>query len=229
MRRPSPALVVSIVALVVACSGTAVAASRYIITSKDQIAPKVRADLSGDRGPRGAAGPRGASGPQGAAGVAGAAGATGAAGEAGPRGPGGPAAVIARTRIDFDHGGLGTTSGTYVKLDTLGTFVKQLPGTAATVTLNEVGAEDNPAATCTLQLRVDDVADRPGVDSTGTEALIDTAAPDDVQNVLMLAVFNGIAPGPHTVTVWGMTDTPGAQCIHNAGGFPLTAFVTETN
>jgi hypothetical protein len=36
-RRPTPALVVSIVALVVACGGSAVAASHYIITSSTQV------------------------------------------------------------------------------------------------------------------------------------------------------------------------------------------------
>jgi hypothetical protein len=95
-----------------------------------------------------------------------------------------------------------------------------------TVTLNEVGGESDLAATCYLQLRVDDVADKPGFATSGTEAIIDTA-PGDVENVFMMAVFNGLATGTHTVSVWGMTDTPSAQCIHNAGGFDLTAFVTE--
>jgi len=45
MRRPSPALVLSALALVVASSGTAVAAGKYLITSQSQIAPSVLATL----------------------------------------------------------------------------------------------------------------------------------------------------------------------------------------
>jgi hypothetical protein len=44
-RRPSPAMIVALIALVVALSGTAVAASRYLITSTTQIKPSVRRDL----------------------------------------------------------------------------------------------------------------------------------------------------------------------------------------
>lgn len=45
LRRPSPAMVVAVIALVVALSGTALAASRYLITSTSQIKPSVRRDL----------------------------------------------------------------------------------------------------------------------------------------------------------------------------------------
>ena len=38
-KRPSPALVISILALLVACAGTAVGAARYLITSSKQIKP----------------------------------------------------------------------------------------------------------------------------------------------------------------------------------------------
>src|ERR1700730_8292284 len=38
-RRPSPALVVSILALIVACAGTAAGATRYLISSPKQIKP----------------------------------------------------------------------------------------------------------------------------------------------------------------------------------------------
>jgi hypothetical protein len=38
-RRPSPALVISIVALIVACAGTAAGATRYLISSPKQIKP----------------------------------------------------------------------------------------------------------------------------------------------------------------------------------------------
>src|SRR5689334_15679574 len=77
MRRPSPALVVAVLALVVAFGGTAVAAKKYIITKTTQISPKVLTQLKrqGPQGPVGLTGPAGrdgapgATGPQGAPGV----------------------------------------------------------------------------------------------------------------------------------------------------------------
>jgi hypothetical protein len=90
-NRPSPALVVAVVALIAAVGGTAIAQNAgYIITSAKQIKPSVKKTLKGKRGPRGFRGPAGAVGPQGGPGVAGANGtngATGATGATGPRGP----------------------------------------------------------------------------------------------------------------------------------------------
>jgi hypothetical protein len=45
VRRPSPAMIVALVALVIALGGTAVAASHYIITSTSQIKPSVLHEL----------------------------------------------------------------------------------------------------------------------------------------------------------------------------------------
>jgi hypothetical protein len=99
-RRPSPALVVAVLALFVAAGGTATAAG-VIITSSRQIkagaidasdlSSKARNALKGAAGPAGAPGSAGAQGPAGPAGPAGAAGADGAAGPAGAQGPAGPA------------------------------------------------------------------------------------------------------------------------------------------
>lgn len=52
MRRISPAVLISIIALVFAVTGTAIAGG-YIITSTKQIKPSVRHALKGNRGPRG--------------------------------------------------------------------------------------------------------------------------------------------------------------------------------
>jgi hypothetical protein len=87
-RLPSPALVISILALVVALSGTAIAAKRYLITNTKQISPaalKQLTKLAATQVKQGAAGAAGAAGANGAAGATGAA---GASGEAGPAGPG---------------------------------------------------------------------------------------------------------------------------------------------
>src|SRR5690349_19326214 len=84
-RRPSPALVVSIVALVVACTGTAIAG--HLITSADiknrTIKPRdlnaaVKKALAGKPGPRGPRGLQGLQGPPGDPGQPGQPGAPGA-------------------------------------------------------------------------------------------------------------------------------------------------------
>jgi Collagen triple helix repeat (20 copies) len=95
-------MVVAIVAVVIACAGTATAA-RVLITSSEQVArgsiessdlanrkgvsivdltPRARFRLRGEAGPRGPEGARGAQGPQGARGAQGPAGANGADGSA---------------------------------------------------------------------------------------------------------------------------------------------------
>jgi hypothetical protein len=95
--RVRPATVVACLALVLAMTGGAYAAGRYVITSTKQISPKVlkalqgKAGASGVAGPAGPAGQAGGQGPQGVKGEAGPAGPTGAQGPAGPQGPEGPA------------------------------------------------------------------------------------------------------------------------------------------
>ena len=105
MHRPSPAMIVALLALFVALSGTAVAA-KSLITKSSQIKNGVieSSDLRDGRGVnvrditpaarralRGAAGAAGALGP---AGPAGAQGAPGSAGEAGPAGPKGDTGTV---------------------------------------------------------------------------------------------------------------------------------------
>ena len=70
MRRPSVPLVLSFLALVLSLGGSAFAAKHYLITSKDQIAPKVLRQLArrGRAGPRGAQGDKGPTGERGAQG-----------------------------------------------------------------------------------------------------------------------------------------------------------------
>ncbi len=74
-RLPGPAMIVALAALLIAMTGSAIAARHYLITSTKQISPKVLKSLHGAKG---------------SAGKAGAAGGTGAAGATGPTGPGGP-------------------------------------------------------------------------------------------------------------------------------------------
>lgn len=76
MRRSAVAIA-AIAALLGA--GSATAASRWLITSINQIKPSVRAQLRGHQGPRGFTGAQGPTGPQGSQGPQGLAGATGTA------------------------------------------------------------------------------------------------------------------------------------------------------
>jgi hypothetical protein len=75
-RRPSPGVILGIIAIVLASTGSAIAASQ--ITSKQikngtiqltDISKKARVSLEGGRGPQGAPGPGGPAGPAGPAGA----------------------------------------------------------------------------------------------------------------------------------------------------------------
>jgi hypothetical protein len=77
-RHFNAASLVAVIALVLAMSGGAYAASKLLITSTKQISPKVLKALKGAKGPAGPAGPTGPAG-------------SGGAGSAGPAGPQGPA------------------------------------------------------------------------------------------------------------------------------------------
>jgi Collagen triple helix repeat (20 copies) len=87
-RHPSPALIVASIAVILALTGSAVAAGHFILTSTKQISPNVLRSLKGKRGPRGYRGPSGARGATGAVGtgVPGPAGVTGATGSTGTTG-----------------------------------------------------------------------------------------------------------------------------------------------
>jgi hypothetical protein len=96
-RKPSTATILALCAVFIALGGTAVAASHFLITSTNQIAPGVLRALHGARGPAGAkggTGPHGPAGRQGAQGPTGARGPTGAQGPQGTTGPQGPAAQL---------------------------------------------------------------------------------------------------------------------------------------
>jgi Collagen triple helix repeat (20 copies) len=126
LRLPSPALVIAVLALIVALSGTAIAAKRYLITNTKQISPAALKQLvklagaQGSQGPAGTAGKEGAAGKEGTAGAEGAAGKEGEAGRVGPPGPRGnllwavvePGGTVARAsedQVTAVEKGVGTT------------------------------------------------------------------------------------------------------------------------
>jgi hypothetical protein len=99
-RTFSYANVTATLALVLALSGGALAASHYLITSTTQISPKVLKQLVGEQGSKGSKGSKGATGQSGPVGPVGPAGLFGARGPAGPegkhgeRGARGPAGIV---------------------------------------------------------------------------------------------------------------------------------------
>jgi len=102
MRRPHPSTAIASAALFFALTGTGLAASRYIITSTHQIAPKVLRALrapTGAAGLPGATGTVGPAGPTGKTGAVGPAGSQGSQGASGPAGAQGPAGVTTTTDV----------------------------------------------------------------------------------------------------------------------------------
>jgi hypothetical protein len=104
-RRFNYANVTATLALFFAMSGGALAAKHYLISSTNQIAPKVRKALKGNKGPRGAAGIPGATGKEGPPGKEGPVGREGPAGKEGKEGPegkeGSPAIVLAKGQTEI--------------------------------------------------------------------------------------------------------------------------------
>src|SRR6059058_6691821 len=86
-KHLSYANVAATLALIIAMSGGALAASHYLITSTKQISPKVLRKLKGKRGRTGASGPPGIAGTQGPLGL------QGAKGTRGPEGAPGQSAL----------------------------------------------------------------------------------------------------------------------------------------
>jgi hypothetical protein len=96
LHLPSPAMVIAVIALIAATTGSAVAASSLITSAKIKNGTIKLADISkstqnalkkGKTGPQGPKGDKGDAGPQGAKGDKGDAGPQGAKGDAGPQGP----------------------------------------------------------------------------------------------------------------------------------------------
>jgi hypothetical protein len=108
-KRLTPAMVVAMIALLVAASGTAGAATSGLISGAQikngtiglvDLSASAKKSQKGQRGLQGPAGPQGGQGPQGTQGPQGAQGPQGERGQAGERGPQGlsGASIVARVR-----------------------------------------------------------------------------------------------------------------------------------
>jgi hypothetical protein len=108
-------MAVAITAVVLSTTGSAIAASHYLITSPKQISPKVVKDLA-TAGPKGAAGVTGATGPAGV-GSPGPAGATGVKGDLGVTGPTGATGATGATGSTGVTGSVPSISMAVLPLD----------------------------------------------------------------------------------------------------------------
>ncbi|HEY3613527.1 MAG TPA: hypothetical protein VGK92_07475, partial [Gaiellales bacterium] len=142
--------VAATLALVMAVSGSAVAANTYLLTSTSQISPPVLKKLHGAKGAKGARGLKGATGASGATGAAGPAGATGATGAAGAKGDAAPyptflaSGQTERGTFAMEETDLGNSAHAYGAI----TFGQPLAASVTTVTATFV-ATGATATGCT--------------------------------------------------------------------------------
>lgn len=227
LRRPSPALVVACIALVVALGGTATAAS-VAIRSSAQIAPGViqKSDLStralrsltktGPAGPAGAAGvagergadgatgpagPRGDAGPQGERGAAGPAGATGAQGAAGDDGKD----AFTDVDADFSQNPYSTSGTTYMALNGVDATVTVPAARHATVVAHfsaEAVMFGTAGDRCSVRILIDGEPMQPaeGVDDT-FDSVSDGAGFDNAEQHTIVRFAPGVGPGNHVLSV----------------------------
>lgn len=161
MRKPSPALLVAVIALVFACTGASVAA----VTSSPERSSARPSDSTRADAAKTKRGPRGRRGPRGLRGYAGVAGPQGPAGPAGPAGPTGIANIVsAQATTTLCAGttscsigsaeavcpaGTRPISGGVVSSALNGTFIDSM-----TTSNGWVGAADNYDAYSSVQLTV---------------------------------------------------------------------------
>ena len=188
-RRHRYANVTATLALLIALSGTAIAASRYIITSTNQIKPSVLKKLKGAAGAAGLAGTDGRNGTNGTNGSNGANGANGATGPAGSTGPAGPG--FTRTVI-VSPVGTATQNGTAL-IAAMNNLTAGISNPA--VLLIEPGVYDLGASTLTGKADVDiegsgqDVTFIEGL-ATGGNCVVDQAGGTELRS---LSIDDGTA------------------------------------
>jgi hypothetical protein len=215
-RRPTPALLVACVALVIAMGGTSYAAFslpknsvgtaqlRSGAITQQKIAKRTFRELGGARGPAGAPGRAGATGQTGSAGAQGAAGATG------PQGP-----------------TSGTSAGSVETISSAGGFTPF--GTSGTVTLSAPGKvlveisgtyliECSASGSCssTVSAFLDGTA-VPGAH----ENLNAASSAEDLQNIAASGIAVNVPAGTHTVQL--ETHLSANVIVTNSENLHLTA------
>ena len=171
---------------------------------------------AGVQGQVGASGAQGSQGPPGPAGAEGQPGLQGPQGPAGAQGQAGSSPVLELTMIGFQAQDITSAdTGGFVKALDVGSFTKVAAGTDVRVDLDGVGLIVS-APICIWELRVDDQP------TSNKQVLYGPSRASSSLN----GVFQGIAPGVHTVSVWVDQRDPG-DCNFNAGNFNFTAVVEE--
>jgi hypothetical protein len=146
--------------------------------------------------------------------------------------PGTPAA-IKRTLIRFAIGGDTTfdasTVFTYVKARELGSFTKNLAGTAIRLTLTDNASQIGNAGTgvCRWQLRIDGKNSAGATtDHDGTEAINGAVTTVPIP---VVSVFGGLGAGSHTVSLWVWTNNATTTCRDNGGNHSQSVLAEEVN
>jgi hypothetical protein len=225
LLRQSPAMVVAMLALFVALTGTAVATTSALITG-NQIKNSsitgldVKNKSLTPRDFRGSV-----RGPRGLRGLTGATGAAGAAGAKGDKGDKGDPASRKRTRLHYEGTNTDNTiTFSYELIRTVGVFTKDFGDTA--IRLTWVGHVEKAGTFCEFQLRVDGLKDT-GSASTAYEGTSGGSAVSYTNNspVGVTAIFTGFAPGAHTVSIWVRGNA--TACTLNNGDFGQDVWVEE--
>jgi hypothetical protein len=210
LRRPSPALLLAVAALILALGGTATAA--VVITSgqiKDgtirarDLDPKLRKQLA-SRAVPGLVGPAGPAGPAGPRGDAGTAGAKGAAGDPGKDAFLDTAVVGGASQRDI-------SSTTFTDVIGATTTVTVPAGRTATV-VAELSAESactgSAGDQCLVQILLDGQEMWPSHNGLATFDSVDDGGGRESHAIVRSA--EGVAAGTHTVTVQGAVYKSGA-------------------
>jgi hypothetical protein len=223
-RKPSPAIVISVLALIVAMTGTGYAAIsiprnsvgtgqlRNGAVTGPKIAKKTLRALQGVRGPAGAEGLAGPVGPAGTRGPAGAAGPAGTPGATGATGPQGPTSGTSAGSVE-------TISSTgFTPFGSSGTVTLSAPGKVLVEVSGFYLIECSSAGHCsaTVSAFLDGTA-VPGAHET----LNAPASTEDAEQVAVSGIAIDVPAGTHTVQLETQLST--GVSITNSENFHLTA------
>lgn len=159
---------------------------------------------------------------------------TGAKGNTGAKGDTGTPAVVKLTSLHYSSTDTSAApTGTFTKVRDLGDFTKSSASTAIRLTWNAHARTDGAAGQfCQYTLRIDG-ADNTGNTSTtynfdadGQVVLYIGAGAAAESPLSSTVVFNSLAAGAHTVSVWNRGSATTA-CQLNHGNFGQTLYVEE--
>jgi hypothetical protein len=142
-----------------------------------------------------------------------------------------PAAIkrtIIRNGSGWSTSTSGFTVGDFKKVIDLAPFTKTLASTAVKLSfVANVTTQGVAGATCLWQLRVDGVNSQGGtLQSDGTA--LPSAATVTVP-ISLGGVFEGLTAATHTLSLWVESNSAGATCSQNGGGYVESIVVEEVS